>query len=55
MDSRSTSSRSSWAKKAPCFQVNTSGLTGGIVLAISLRWSSASAIGGEIVEVSNSS
>ena len=42
VDSRSTSSSNSWARKALCFSSTQLGSTGGIVLAISDIWSSAS-------------
>ena len=47
-------SRSSCARKALRFRVNTSGSTGGIALAISIGWSSTSAIGEETTVASTS-
>ena len=42
VDSRSTSSSNSWARKALCFRSTQLGSAEGIVLAISDSWSSAS-------------
>ena len=44
VDSTSTSSSNSWARKALCFSSTQLGSTGGIVLAISDSWSSASSL-----------
>ena len=44
VDSRSTSSSKSWARKALCFSSTELGSTGGIVLATSDSWPSASSL-----------